>query len=139
MSTENPNPAILQPRISDIAATTVETPPEADVSELAYRGDPSLKKASATARGVDRFDPRSVAWVRMSDVLSTSTAQLAGRGISFEAELHRRIRRLPAQTVAVSRTAISNRSHRLPPITAFGHSRSHVAQGPARVGVGMAR
>lgn len=139
MSTENPNPAPLQPRSTADAATTVETPPEADVSELAHRGDPSLNKASVTARGVDRFDPRSVAWVRMSDVLSASTAQLAGRGISFEAELHRRIRRLPVQTVAVSRTAISNRSHRLPPITAFGHSRSHVVQGPARSGVGMAR
>lgn len=139
MNTEDPHPKIIQPRIPANAPTTVEAPPDTDVSALAHRGDPSLEKISATARGVDRFDPRSVAWVRMSDVLSASTAQLAGRGISFEAELHRWIRQLPVQTVAVSRTAISNRSHRLPPITAFGHSRSHIVQGPARSGVGMAR
>ncbi len=139
MNTENSHPTTIQPPIPADAPTTVETPPDTDVSELAHRGDPSLKTAPATARGVDRFDSRSVAWVRMSDVLSASTAQLAGRGISFEAELHRRIRRLPVQTVAASRTAISNRSHRIPPITAFGHSLSHVVQGPARSGVGMAR
>ena len=139
MNTEKPHPTTIQPRISADAPTTVETPPDTVASVLAHRGDPSLKKVSATARGVDRFDPRSVAWVRMSDVLSVSTAQLAGRGISFAAELYRRIRQLPAQTVAASRTAISNRSHRLPPITAFGHSRSHVVQGPARSGVETAR
>lgn len=110
-----------------------------DASVLARHSDPSMKARTATARGVDRLDPRSVAWVRISDVMSASTAQLAGRGISFEAELHRRIRRLPTQTVAASKTAISNRTHHLPPLSAFGRSRSHDMQGPARSGVGIAR
>ena len=110
-----------------------------DVSELARRTDPSLKSRTVTARGVDRFDPRSVAWVRLSDALSASTAQLAGRGISFEAELHRRIRRFPVQTVAASRTAISNRVSQLPPLSAFGRPRPHGVSAPRRSGVGMAR
>ena len=115
-----------------------EGKPREEMSELARRADPSLKR-TVTARGVDRFDPRSVTWVRLSEALSASTAQLAGRGISFEAELHRRVRRLPVQTVAVSRTAISRRSHKLPPITAFGRTRTHGMQAPGRSGVGMAR
>lgn len=110
-----------------------------DVSELARRTVPSLKNRTVTARGVDRFDPRSVAWVRLSDALSASTAQLAGRGISFEAELHRRIRRFPVQTVAASRTAISNRVSKLPPLSAFGRPRPHGVSAPQRSGVGMAR
>src|SRR5690625_842386 len=116
-----------------------EVSPHEHVSELARRGDPSLKKPAVTARGVDRFDPRSVAWVRLSDALSASTAQLAGRGISFEAELHRRIRRFPVQTVAASRTAISRRSHKLPPLSAIGRPRQHGVSAPQRSGVGMAR
>lgn len=142
MNTEHPDhtapPQVPQrtPRVTE--PTAAERTPHGEASELARRTDPSLKKTT-TARGVDRFDPRSVAWVRLSDALSASTAQLAGRGISFEAELHRRIRRLPVQTVAASRTAISRRSHRLPPVTAFGHTRSHGVQAPARSGVGMAR
>lgn len=110
-----------------------------DVSELDRRADPSLKSRTVTARGVDRFDPRSVAWVRLSDALSASTAQLAGRGISFEAELYRRIRRFPVQTVAASRTAISNRVSKLPPLSAFGRPRPHGVSAPQRSGVGMAR
>lgn len=113
--------------------------PHEDVSELARRNDPSLKSRTVTARGVDRFDPRSVAWMRLSDALSASTAQLAGRGISFEAELHRRIRRFPVQTVAASRTAISNRVSKLPPLSVFGRPRSHGVSARQRSGVGMAR
>ena len=122
-----------------IEPSTAGGAPHEHVSELARRTDPSLKKAAVTARGVDRFDPRSVAWVRLSDALSASTAQLAGRGISFEAELHRRIRRFPVQTVAASRTAISNRVSQLPPLSAFGRPRPHGVSAPRRAGVGMAR
>lgn len=143
MNTEQPDHTTVTPQVPHKTPRTdgpdaSDGPPHGEASELARRTDPSLQK-TATARGVDRFDPRSVAWVRLSDALSASTAQLAGRGISFEAELHRRIRRLPVQTVAASRTAISRRSHRLPPVTAFGHTRSHGVQAPARSGVGMAR
>lgn len=143
MNTEQPNHTTVMPQVPHktprtVDSTASEGTPHGEASELARRADPSLKQ-TVTARGVDRFDPRSVAWVRLSDALSTSTAQLAGRGISFEAELHRRIRRLPMQTVAASRTAISRRTHKLPPITAFGHTRTHGIQAPARSGVGMAR
>lgn len=119
----------------------VESVPSVDDEEsiLARHSDPSTKARTATARGVDRFDPRSVAWVRMSDVMSASTAQLAGRGINFEAELHRRVRRLPAQTVAASRTAISNRTHKLPPLSEFGRSWPQEVQGPSRASAGIAR
>lgn len=135
--THETDPPQTTPRAT--APSAAEGLPHEHVSELARRTDPSLKNKAVTARGVDRFDPRSVAWVRLSDALSASTAQLAGRGISFEAELHRRIRRFPVQTVAASRTAISNRVSKLPPLSAFGRPRPHGVSAPQRSGVGMAR
>lgn len=62
--------------------------------------------------------------------------RVARRGIDFHAELARRARHLPGQTVAATRRAMSERARRLPPVTAFGvHSRSHPA--PARSGIGL--
>ncbi|MFB7893682.1 hypothetical protein ACFC1I_15900 [Microbacterium sp. NPDC056044] len=65
-----------------------------------------------------------VAWVRLSDLISSGTGRIAGRGIDFEAELARRLRH-PAE---VARQAIHNRSSSLPPLDAFGRSRSRVAR-----------
>jgi hypothetical protein len=59
-----------------------------------------------------------VVWVRASDLLNTSTARIAGRGIDFEAELARRTRRAPAAT----RRAIRERADKLPPLSEFGQS-----------------
>ena len=60
----------------------------------------------------------SVVWVRASDLLNTGTGRIAGRGIDFEAELTRRMRRTPATT----RRAIRERADRLPPLSEFGQS-----------------
>jgi len=61
-----------------------------------------------------------VAWVRVSELIGSGTGRIAGRGIDFEAELARRLRH-PAD---VTRRAIRNRSSSLPPLDAFGRSRS---------------
>jgi hypothetical protein len=57
-----------------------------------------------------------VNWVRASDLLSSSTGRMAGRGIDFEAELARRMRRTPA----ITRRAIRDRASKLPPLSEFG-------------------
>ena len=62
-----------------------------------------------------------IVWVRASDLLSTGTGRIAGRGIDFEAELARRMRRTPA----TSRRAIRERADRLPPLSEFGQVREH--------------
>ncbi len=58
----------------------------------------------------------AVTWVRASDLLSSGTGRMAGRGIDFEAELARRMRRTPATT----RRAIRDRASKLPPLSEFG-------------------
>lgn len=63
-----------------------------------------------------------VAWVRMSDLISTGAGRVAGRGIDFEAELARRLRH-PAEA---THRAILNRSSALPPLDAFGRSRPSI-------------
>ena len=89
-------------------------------------GDPVRSDVAASRNGADRRslftgkERRSpggdVNWVRASDLLSSSTGRMAGRGIDFEAELARRMRRTPATT----RRAIRNRASKLPPLSEFG-------------------
>jgi hypothetical protein len=57
-----------------------------------------------------------VAWVRISDLISSGTGRMAGRGIDFEAELARRLR----HPVEFTRRAINDRRSSLPPVSAFG-------------------
>lgn len=59
-----------------------------------------------------------VVWVRASELLNTGSARIAGRGIDFEAELARRMRRSPSAT----RRAARERADRLPPLSEFGQS-----------------
>jgi hypothetical protein len=59
-----------------------------------------------------------IVWIRASELLSTGSGRIAGRGIDFERELARRTRRTPA----AARRAISQRAVRLPPLSAFGRS-----------------
>ena len=66
-------------------------------------------------------DRPGIVWVRASDLLSTSTGRLAGRGLDFEAELARRLRRAPA----TARNVIRERADRFPPLSAFGRSGEH--------------
>src|SRR5690625_6224035 len=96
--THETEPPQTTPRVTEPG--TAGGSPHENVSELARRTAPSLKSRTVTARGVDRFDPRRVAWARLPDAVSATTAQLAGRGSSFEAELQRPISRFPVQTVA---------------------------------------
>jgi len=109
-----------------------------EVSELARHGDPSqtARKATDAAAGDAVRRKRGVVWVRPSELMSQLTAQAAGRGIDFHAELARRARRPAVQAVAASRRAISERARRLPPVTAFGR-RGHPSQGATRSGIGL--
>ncbi|MFB9309768.1 hypothetical protein BJY17_000776 [Agromyces hippuratus] len=66
-------------------------------------------------------DRPGIVWVRASDLLSSSSGRLAGRGLDFETELARRLRRAPA----TARHALRERADRLPPLSAFGRSGEH--------------
>lgn len=80
----------------------------------ASSGDSRMSAATAENR-----DPRpEIVWIRASDLLSTGTGRIAGRGIDLEADLSRRMRRSPA----IARRAIRERADRLPPLTEFGRS-----------------
>lgn len=84
------------------------------------RGGASDARTSFTTP--DKFASRpGIVWVRASDLLSAGTGHIAGRGIDFEANLARRMRRSPATT----RRAIRERADRLPPLSEFGQSTEH--------------
>ncbi|WP_350351634.1 hypothetical protein ABS642_21090 [Microbacterium sp. A8/3-1] len=80
--------------------------------------------ASHLGRGVD--------WVRPTDLMVRSGSRVAGAGISFQAELHRRTR--DAATTSIR--GIAERARRLPPASAFGHGSSR--RGTERGAVGAA-
>lgn len=61
-------------------------------------------------------DRHRVAWVRLSDLASSSAGRIAGRGLDLETELHRRLR-LTRTPGAASRTT----KRRLAPLSAFGN------------------
>lgn len=114
-----------------------DTTRDGEVSELARRRDPSLDKKNPTATRDARWDARGVAWVRPTDLVAQSSARWAGRGISFETELARRMRRLPVEATAATRAAIAERARRLPPVSAFGRSRGSGHSGATRSGIGL--
>ena len=91
---------------------------EADHAHGARFGHPAAEQGLR-----ENFSPGNrVTWVRVSDLVNSGTGRIAGRGIDFEAELARRLRH-PAE---VTRRAIRNRSSSLPPLDAFGRSRSGI-------------
>jgi hypothetical protein len=63
---------------------------EAERSAFAVHRDPSL-----TTPGADPGSRvgRGIAWVRPTDLIASSTARIAGRGINFQTELAHRARR----------------------------------------------
>ncbi|GAA1996436.1 hypothetical protein GCM10009777_36570 [Microbacterium pumilum] len=65
-----------------------------------------------------------VSWVRVSDLLSSGTGRIAGRGIDFEAELARRLR----HPVDLTRRSIRDRRASLPPLDAFGRGHSQTTR-----------
>ncbi len=98
-------------------------------------GTPDAVKQAETARPTVRLDEvrgRGVEWVRPTDLLVRGGGNLAGRGISFNVEQHRRVR----LTLAEGARAVSERARRLPPLSAFGRP-SPQSAGAARSGVGM--
>ena len=73
---------------------------EAERSAFAVHRDPSLTKVGA--------DPgsrvgRGIAWVRPTDLIASSTARIAGRGINFQSELAHRARRAPGHAYRATR------------------------------------
>jgi hypothetical protein len=75
----------------------------AERSAFAVHRDPSL-----TTSGGDHSARvgRGIAWVRPTDLITSSTARIAGRGISFQAELAHRARRAPGQAYRATRNGV---------------------------------
>lgn len=124
-------PTLEESRSNDATPAAAE---EEEASPLARHRDPSHVRQVAGGR-IER-SRSGVVWVRPSELMTQAGGRVAGRGIDFQAELARRARRLPVETVATSRRAISERAHRLPPATAFGrNAQAHI--GAARSGIGL--
>ncbi|MBL3682338.1 hypothetical protein D3229_08345 [Leucobacter aridicollis] len=73
---------------------------EAERSAFAVHRDPSL-----TTAGTDPGSRvvRGIAWVRPTDLIASSTARIAGRGINFQSELAHRARRAPGHAYRATR------------------------------------
>ena len=104
------------------------------IFEKAETTAPSPGRATRSRRNlwlVDRSGSGTgIVWVRASDLLSSETGRIAGRGLHLEAQLTRRVRRTPAAT----RRAIRERADRLPPLSAFGRRRGHAPISRAELG-----
>lgn len=72
----------------------------AERSAFAVHRDPSLT-GSATDPG-SRVG-RGIAWVRPTDLIASSTARIAGRGINFQSKLAHRARRAPGKAYRATR------------------------------------
>lgn len=118
---------------------------ETEVSALAHHRDPSLTGTGKGAKAEDEAKKaRGVEWVRPTELIAYRSGRVAGRGVDFQAELARRSRRLPGQTVRVSRRGISNasarlseRARRLPPASAFGRGSGERYSWVSRSGIGL--
>jgi len=73
---------------------------EAERSAFAVHRDPSL---TGTATDPGSRVGRGIAWVRPTDLIASSTARIAGRGINFQTELAHRARLAPGQTYRATR------------------------------------
>ena len=81
----------------------------ADASPLAIHGDPSQARTT-TGRAAQPW-PRSITWVRPSELPTMVGAPWVGRGAELHAEMARRARRAPATATSrvgrrITRTAI---------------------------------
>lgn len=76
---------------------------QAERSAFAVHRDPSL-----TTRGADPGSRvgRGIAWVRPTDLIASSTARIAGRGINFQSELAHRARRAPGHAYRATRSGV---------------------------------
>ena len=85
---------------------------EAERSGFAVHRDPSL-----TTPGADPGSRvgRGIAWVRPTDLIASSTARFAGRGINFQTELAHRARRAYRATRNHARDIRDRRAERAAP------------------------
>ena len=109
--------------------------PDAEAAEVA--GTPDAVKQQTARRDavrerMDQVRGRGVEWVRPTDLMARHSANVAGRGLDFQAELARRTR----TPLRIGMQAARDRARRLPPITAFGR-RTVTTAAPTRPGVGM--
>lgn len=113
-------------RIADRDGDSVATVPETveATSVRRHHRGATLDPASYRGRGVE--------WVRPTDLIAHGGSRMAGAGITFQAELHRRTR--AATTTSIR--GIAERARRLPPVSAFGHGSSR--RGAERGAVGAA-
>ena len=97
---------------------------------------PEAVRAAQVARTLKHDDTvirgRGVEWVRPTDLMARHSANVAGRGLDFQAELARRTR----TPLRIGTQAARDRARRLPPITAFGR-RTVTTSAPVRPGVGI--
>lgn len=75
---------------------------EAERSAFAVHRDPSLTRGTHQGSRVGR----GIAWVRPSDLIASSTARIAGRGINLQTELAQRARRAPGLAFRATRTGV---------------------------------
>lgn len=115
--------ALSVPREHRDPAVEASTTPEAVRAAQVARDQ---KQHAAVVRG------RGVEWVRPTDLMARHSANVAGRGLDFQAELARRSR----TPLRVGIQAARDRARRLPTITAFGR-RSVTTSVPTRPGVGI--
>ena len=72
---------------------------EAERSAFAVHRDPSLTPSADPGSRVGR----GIAWVRPTDLIASSTARIAGRGINFQTALAHRARRAPGRAFRATR------------------------------------
>ena len=102
-----------QPERGDPPDPRPEPPPSEGTGErsaFAVHRDPSL-----TNTAVDPASRvgRGIAWVRSTDLIASSTARIAGRGINLQAELAHRARRAPGHAYRATRNGVRDiRDHR---------------------------
>lgn len=120
----------------DEPAKTVEPTVADEVSDLARHDDPSKRDFAPEVTTETERLRRGIVWMRPTELIPQTTARIAGRGIDFQAKLARRARLLPAQTAAVTRRAIRERSSSLPPLSSFGVTTPQ-QDGPQHAGPGL--
>lgn len=75
---------------------------EAERSAFAVHRDPSL----TTSTGPGSRVGHGIAWVRPTDLIASSTARIAGRGINFQTELAHCARRAPGHAYRATRNGV---------------------------------
>jgi len=139
--TENHRAQDHKPDIQDQPAVEQPALDAIEVTELARHRDPSRVPAAGPGTPAKRVPGRGVVWMRPSDLVAQASAHVAGRGIDFQAELARRVRRLPAQGVraaAAPARALHAPAQRLSPRSASGLRPSPApGESVSRTGIGM--